>query len=231
MGYGDYLSARHADAARVNILLSLARQSSGIQGLLDRLDALQRVVEGPERYPNCPLVLSTIHSSKGLEYDRVVLIDVMDGVFPAVDAPEEEGSLSPEEREALEEERRLFYVGVTRAKYQLELLTYSARFGEPAPGSTFARQLLGSVPSGDRAVPRPKPLPPPRKAPPPASSVALWEKDYIPGAAVVHRQFGRGILLDKTGSIASVSFREHGTKKLDLTACLRKGLIRLEHPV
>ena len=231
MGYGDYLSARHADAARVNILLSLARQSSGIQGLLDRLDALQRVVEGPERYPDCPLVLSTIHSSKGLEYDRVVLIDVMDGVFPAVDAPEEEGSLSPEEREALEEERRLFYVGITRAKYQLELLTYSARFGEPAPGSTFARQLLGSVPSGDRAVPRPKPLPPPRKAPPPASSVALWEKDYIPGAAVVHRQFGRGILLDKTGSIASVSFREHGTKKLDLTACLRKGLIRPEHPV
>ena len=231
MGYGDYLSARHADAARVNILLSLARQSSGIQGLLDRLDALQRVVEGPERYPDCPLVLSTIHSSKGLEYDRVVLIDVMDGVFPAVDAPEEEGSLSPEEREALEEERRLFYVGVTRAKYQLELLTYSARFGEPAPGSTFARQLLGSVPPRDRAVPRPKPLPPPRKAPPPASSVALWEKDYIPGAAVVHRQFGRGILLDKTGSIASVSFREHGTKKLDLTACLRKGLIRLEHPV
>lgn len=231
MGYGDYLSARHADAARVNILLSLARQSSGIQGLLDRLDALQRVVEGPELYPDCPLVLSTIHSSKGLEYDRVVLIDVMDGVFPAVDAPEEEGSLSPEEREALEEERRLFYVGVTRAKYQLELLTYSARFGEPAPGSTFARQLLGSVPPRDRAVPRPKPLPPPRKAPPPASSVALWEKDYIPGAAVVHRQFGRGILLDKTGSIASVSFREHGTKKLDLTACLRKGLIRLEHPV
>ena len=56
MGYGDYLSARHADAARVNILLSLARQSSGIQGLLDRLDALQRVVEGPERYPDCPLV-------------------------------------------------------------------------------------------------------------------------------------------------------------------------------
>ena len=231
MGYGDYLSARHADAARVNILLSLARQSSGIQGLLDRLDALQRVVEGPELYPDCPLVLSTIHSSKGLEYDRVVLIDVMDGVFPAVDTPEEEGSLSPEEREALEEERRLFYVGVTRAKYQLEPLTYSARFGEPAPGSTFARQLLGSVPPGDRAVPRPKPLPPPRKAPPSASSVALWEKDYIPGAAVVHRQFGRGILLDKTGSIASVSFREHGTKKLDLTACLRKGLIRPEHPV
>ena len=113
----------------------------------------------------------------------------------------------------------------------MELLTYSARFGEPAPGSTFARQLLGSVPPRDRAVPRPKPLPPPWKAPPPASSVALWEKDYIPGAAVVHRQFGRGILLDKTGSIASVSFREHGTKKLDLTACLRKGLIRLEHPV
>ena len=56
MGYGDYLSARHADAARVNILLSLARQSSGIQGLLDRLDALQRVVEGPELYPDCPLV-------------------------------------------------------------------------------------------------------------------------------------------------------------------------------
>ncbi len=55
MGYGDYLSTRHADAARVNILLSLARQSSGIQGLLDRLTRSSGWWRGRSATPTAPL--------------------------------------------------------------------------------------------------------------------------------------------------------------------------------
>ncbi|TGJ99200.1 ATP-dependent helicase [Leptospira semungkisensis] len=58
------------------------------------------------------LVLSTVHSSKGLEFDTVVLLNVSEGSFP-----------SGKGEKNLEEERRLFYVGITRAKKKL-LLTY-----------------------------------------------------------------------------------------------------------
>ena len=162
------------------------------------------------------LVLSTIHASKGLEYDRVILIDVVDGVLPNAAEPEAEPA-------GLEEERRLFYVGVTRAKRQLELLTYEEKFGVPAEsGPTFVSQLLGEAPRQE-----PQAAVPPKG--PSTEQVAWWEKDYLPGTEVTHRKFGRGLLQSKVGNIAVISFREAGVKKVDLTACLKKGLIELTH--
>ena len=66
----------------MNILLSLARQSSGIQGLLDRLDALQRVVEGPELYPDCPAAVT----DAVLEAARI--LDIQFGSFDVIEAAE-----------------------------------------------------------------------------------------------------------------------------------------------
>ena len=60
-----------------------------------------------------PLVLSTIHSAKGLEWERVYLIGLVEGVLPV--------SFSLHDDEGIEEERRLFYVAVTRAKQSLVL--------------------------------------------------------------------------------------------------------------
>ena len=53
------------------------------------------------------------------------------------------------------------------------------------------------------------------------------EKDYLPGTAVVHRAFGPGVVESRAGSLAVIDFREAGVRKVDLTACLRKGLLRL----
>ena len=61
------------------------------------------------------LVLSTIHSAKGLEWHSVFLINLVDGFLPATQSLQREGDI--------EEERRLFYVATTRAKQQLYLLT------------------------------------------------------------------------------------------------------------
>jgi DNA helicase-2/ATP-dependent DNA helicase PcrA len=61
------------------------------------------------------LVLSTIHSAKGLEWHSVFIIHLVDGYFPAVQSLEDE--------EDLEEERRLFYVAATRAQKNLYLIT------------------------------------------------------------------------------------------------------------
>ncbi len=171
--------------------------------------------------PACPFVLSTIHASKGLEYDRVFLIDAVDGIFPSVN-PRKGNDLSDEERVALEEERRLFYVGATRARRQLVLLTCDNRFGEPSPPASFVGQFLGTP---EWASQRPRT---PGKAPAePAAAVAAWEKDYLPGTAVVHRAFGPGMVVSRSGAVAVIAFDEVGTKKVELTACLRKRLLRL----
>lgn len=66
------------------------------------------------------LTLSTIHSAKGLEFDSVYMVDLVEGDFPSISSIEaiEKGNM-----ELLEEERRLFYVGMTRAKKHLTLIT------------------------------------------------------------------------------------------------------------
>ncbi len=61
----------------------------------------------------------------------------------------------------------------------------------------------------------------------PRTSVAAWEKDYLPGTAVVHRAFGPGMVVSRSGAVAVIAFDEVGTKKVELTACLRKRLLRL----
>lgn len=228
MGYGDYLREQRADTGKLDILLALANQTPETGPFLLRLQELRELMAAGAEPPDCPFILSTIHASKGLEYDRVLLIDVVDGVFPSVCEPEPGRECSDEDRAALEEERRLFYVGATRAKYQLEVLTYENRFGEPAGAAfSFASQLLGEEPKPE---PPPSPaghLPAAPKPGPSAGQIAAWEKDYLPGTEVVHKRFGRGLLRSRTGSIAVISFREGGVKKLDLTACLKKDLIQL----
>ena len=209
MGYGAFLGEQRMDAGRLDILLALAVQNPDPAGLLRRLEELQGLLASGGR-AECPFVLSTIHASKGLEYDRVLLIDAVEGVFPA---RRQEG-LSPQEaRQALEEERRLFYVGATRAKDTLELLTYERKFGEPSQGRfPFVSQLLGE---------------PDQTGGPDAAS---WEADFTPGTAVVHRRFGSGVIQSRTGSIAVVDFSTTGPRRLDLTACRRGKLLRRAEP-
>ena len=222
MGYGDYLKEQHSDTAKLDVLLTLANQNPSIPDFLERLDQLKDVLEGMESRPGCPCVLSTIHASKGLEYDRVILMDAADGLFPAV---REEEVVSREDQENLEEERRLFYVGVTRARHQLELLCYETRFGQPEEVRfPFVEQLLGEEPQKTRE--REKMTIAPRSLPS-DQQVQVWEKDYVPGTKVYHRAFGEGVLASLAGSIGVINFGEKGIKKLDLPTCLKQGLLKL----
>ena len=206
MGYGDYLGEERMDTGRLDVLLALALQNPDPAELLRRLEELQGILtSGGGSDPSCPFVLSTIHASKGLEYDRVLLIDAAEGLFPA---RRQEDASPAEARQALEEERRLFYVGATRARETLELLTYQEKFGEPDRVCfPFVSELLGEAE---------------RPAPTAEVPAAQWELDFAPGAAVVHRQFGPGVIESRTGSIAIIDFEQVGIRRLDLTAC-RKG--------
>lgn len=78
-----------------------------------------------------------MHASKGLEYDTVYLLDVVDGILPEK-VLTSMNTASKEEIGAYEEERRLFYVGVTRAKNQLNIFAT----GKP---SRFCNELLEKI--------------------------------------------------------------------------------------
>ena len=217
MGYGDYIQEQHGDTAKLDILLSLANQMPTVGQFLLHLRELKDHIENLEPRPDCPFVLSTIHASKGLEYDHVILIDAVDGLLPSADEDEE-----------LEEERRLFYVGTTRAKKQLEFLCYENKFGEPSDAAfTFVSQFLGEEPK-KQPEPERKPLPA-KPSGPSKEQIAVWMKDYIPGTEVTHKIFGRGLLTKREGTFATISFMEVGIKKVDLTTCLRQEKIWLTH--
>ena len=104
--------------------------------LVERLSELQQIIkEKPPDY-SCPFILSTIHASKGLEYDTVYLLDVIDGILPD-QVLQNPRTASKEELESYEEERRLFYVGITRAKNQLNVFTMKPQ------SSDFCDELFG----------------------------------------------------------------------------------------
>lgn len=165
MGYGDYLERMNMNTGKIFLLKTLAagvtaedsadllaggyadmnvdvnvqshtgeRQVYLPEVFLLRLARLQQLIREKENDPACPFILSTIHGSKGLEYDTVYLLDVEDGIFPE-SVPVSMKYADIKEKETYEEERRLFYVAVTRAKNELHL------FGLPGK-STFITELL-----------------------------------------------------------------------------------------
>ena len=135
MGYGEYLSNAGIRDSKVYILKALGVQTESPSELLDRIGYLEDIFRGKESDPDCPFILSTIHASKGLEYDTVYLMDVVNGWFPE-EVPVSMKYMQPDERRVFEEERRLFYVGMTRAQKRLCVFTTEAK-------SVLADELFG----------------------------------------------------------------------------------------
>ena len=215
MGYLDYVERSRLKNTKTEILQMLAQGERSPLALVERLDALAEILRNKEDDKEAKLVLSTIHSSKGLEYDTVYLLDVADGLFPETVLTSYR-SADKEEIAAYEEERRLFYVGVTRAKENLILFHAKTK-------STFLEQFLpdlrGSEAEAEHIAKRPNPKKTSLQADGQkalarfASSRESYSKQGIvptvhPGDIVLHSKYGRGevgALLEKSGKIR-VSF-------------------------
>lgn len=217
MGYGDFLSTRGSDPGKLAILEALGRYTPNPSALVTRLGELRERIRQGDSDPNSPFLLSTIHGSKGLEYQRVILMDVADGVLPLADPPLGDHP-DPAAVEAYEEERRLFYVAMTRAKEELFLF----RFRRSDLGSTFARDLFPDKTRRLRQAVTPRPKGGGKPAPPPLPDLALFDA----GAPVTHRAFGRGEVVSRQGDIATILFQEKGEKKVSLSVALRQGQLR-----
>ncbi len=215
MGYLDYVERSRLKNTKTEILQMLAQGERSPLALVERLDALAEILRNKEDDKEAKLVLSTIHSSKGLEYDTVYLLDVADGIFPETVLTSYR-SADKEEIAAYEEERRLFYVGVTRAKENLILFHAKTK-------STFLEQFLpdlrGSEAEAEHIAKRPNQKKTSLQADGQkalarfASSRESYSKQGIiptvhPGDIVLHSKYGRGevgALLEKSGKIR-VSF-------------------------
>lgn len=134
MGYSEYMERSGIDASKVFIMETIAEKEETMDGFLVRMEELKNIIQEKRNSSSCPFVLSTIHGSKGLEYDNVFLMDVFDGLFPE-EVPKDLKYIAKEELETYEEERRLFYVAVTRAKHNLYLFKTQQK-------STFINQLM-----------------------------------------------------------------------------------------
>ncbi|MBQ8448219.1 MAG: ATP-dependent helicase [Clostridia bacterium] len=215
MGYGEYMDRMGINRSKAEILEAIGAGEPTAKSLISRLSALCELAREHRAPEGCRFTLSTIHSAKGLEYDTVYLADVCDGVFPesTVINPK---SAPKELLAAYEEERRLFYVGATRAKSSLFLFTYAGK------SSSFCDELLGkekakggiekaisSVPTGHRRTEK---------------EIAEFCGQISVGCELCHRAFGKGTVISIEGDIISVKF-ESGARKLSARMLLEMNLL------
>lgn len=199
MGYGKYAEERGADLGKAEILEALGQHEPTPQDLLARLQVLYQLVSEGKNDGQELITLSTIHSSKGLEYPHVILMDVLDGLLPKVSDGEENF-------DAYQEERRLFYVAMTRAKDTLWVLA----FRNEQLSSCFTQELF------------------PPQSPKQTENQGLAISS---GMAIHHKKYGQGIVLNRVGDIVTVSFSSAGEKKLSISTAIKNHLICIDKTV
>ena len=173
------------------------------------------------------VTLSTLHSSKGLEFDIVILIDAVDGRFPTYESitQKEKGDSS-----AIEEEVRLFYVGITRAKEEFIVINVKSTYGKPVSTSRFVNYLRGDTleqsakfdSNGSSNV---------ENVYDDSERSLYIQKElrkYRVNIEFSHKDFGPGIIQKRVGNnIGVLLYRNRDTKSLDLLQCIQKGLIKI----
>ncbi len=182
------------------------------EGLISLEDFLLEIslISDVEEYKDDPnrISLMTVHSVKGLEFDNVFVIGMEEGIFPHMN--------SLMENMALEEERRLCYVAITRAKDNLHLVNARRRtlFGKEQvnPVSRFMSEINPGLLETNV---KEEELPKKEEKIDTTEMFREEEVDYKVGDYVYHETFGTGKVVEVTNTLVSVAFKHpHGIKKL-----------------
>jgi DNA helicase-2/ATP-dependent DNA helicase PcrA len=249
-GYIDLLEQRDSaeDTSRAEnlreLVNALAESTEAGESLEDFLDHAALVSDADEIDERVPVLLMTLHSAKGLEFDHVFLTGMEEGLFPH--------NRSLASADDIEEERRLCYVGMTRARETLTLTraVYRRIFGNELTESSLPSRFLMEIPghlvetaegsladAGETRRYEPDPeysfspeefqrrarqsaYPVRRAATPRAAARPRAAKGGNPllGMRVRHPTYGLGTIIGVDGDDEdrklTVSFANHGTKKL-----------------
>lgn len=242
MGYQDYLKKMGMNANKLETVKLIGSRVESPEKLLERLEELRTIIQEKVSDKDCPLILSTMHASKGLEYDTVYLLDVMDGILPEKVLANPR-TASKEELETYEEERRLFYVGVTRAKNQLNVFTTNKpskfcsellgkrnlrenqqkeyagikKWGDYSPAGTYGIKGNGMYHGYGTGHGSQKQ---------PGKSYQELADALGEGMIVKHKKFGEGVVVDMEGEHIRIQFGDN-VKNMDLKVLARLGMLEI----
>ena len=194
---------KRADDDRTFIMSTLAEEGESIRDFMSRLDELEQAMKNMSYNRHVPYILTTVHSSKGLEYDNVIIMDEISPIFP-------------DNRSDIEEERRLFYVAMTRAKSNLVLLSYD---NEKQPFIDTIEGFVNPKRSSEQKLAG-------GKSKNNVTARAGNASRYVAGARVIHDKYGAGNITDIDGDVATVRFDRYGIKKYSISICAKKGIFR-----
>lgn len=242
MGYQDYLKKMGMNVNKLETVKLIGSRVESPEKLLERLEELRTIIQEKVSDKDCPLILSTMHASKGLEYDTVYLLDVMDGILPEKVLANPR-TASKEELETYEEERRLFYVGVTRAKNQLNVFTTNKpskfcsellgkrnlrenqqkeyagikKWGDYSPAGTYGIKGNGMYHGYGTGHGFQKQ---------PGKSYQELADALGEGVIVKHKKFGEGVVVDMEGEHIRIQFGDN-VKNMDLKVLARLGMLEI----
>ena len=242
MGYQDYLKKMGMNANKLETVKLIGSRAESPEKLLKRLEELRMIIQEKVSDKDCPFILSTMHASKGLEYDTVYLLDVMDGILPEKVLANPR-TASKEELETYEEERRLFYVGVTRAKNQLNVFTTNKpskfcsellgkrnlrenqqkeyagmkKWGDYSPAGTYGIKGNGMYHGYGTGHGSQKQ---------PGKSYQELADALGEGMIVKHKKFGEGVVVDMEGEHIRIQFGDN-VKNMDLKVLARLGMLEI----
>lgn len=222
LGYDQMLSSRAEKFGMrlqylEQILIKLEQIAEPLSSMTEfavRLKELEQITQNAKAEKTDEmLTLSTFHSSKGLEFERVYMIDLVEGIIPT-----EEDAENPA---TLEEARRLFYVGMTRAKQHLELISYDSE-------SRFMDEVRNIVvPEKVTVKQKPVPSKTPIKVKVPDNPNAVKKDDQlVEGVRVRHRVFGTGEIVERDHERLSIQFAKE-RKDLMIDICLSYKLLEV----
>lgn len=212
----------------MNTLEDIAEGLPTMESYANRLKVLEAALKSSKaRRGQNAVTFSTFHSAKGLEFDSVYMIDLIDGIIPSREDSKNMDVIG-------EEAVRLFYVGMTRARKHLELISYQERDGEKAAESPFlaavrnivnptaiiAKPVKSNVGSRNVSVIMQER----RTAVPPNPNAITSSGQLGLNSIVKHGAFGQGEVINIDKEFVEIEFGQ-GVKKLSLKACLEIGLL------
>lgn len=194
-------------------LLSVAQeyQDSGLAGFLEEV-ALVSDLDSAD-FNNDAVTLMTLHAAKGLEFPIVFMTGLEESIFPH--------SRALYDQSEMEEERRLCYVGMTRAREELYMTYASSRmlYGgvQHNPPSRFLSEIDGEFQSSTTYDQAETYSFSPQTSESPVSDEPRYVPELNEGDAVRHKIFGQGTVLEIEGDNAVIYFKGKGARKLNIS--------------